>query len=176
MIIPHDESVSIVSFLTDEETGYKPTQHFVYEVNPYAKIFLDNLPANADIKTCFPEVEVISPLKYKMKGWDKVGALLLFEGNHGWWCGSIMDESDSEKLLEGKYGPTVLQVTGGVFAAFVWICRNPNRGPNWPEYLDTDEVFENSKAYLGTLHSDYVDISETCVKDCFKFEDFLVKN
>ncbi len=173
MLIPHGESASIVSFLTDVETGYKPTQHYVYEINPYAKMFMDNLPKNADLKTCNPETEVIHPMKYKMKGWDKIGAFLIFEGNHGWWCGSIMDDSDASKLLGAKYGPTVLQVASSVFSAFVWACKNNNKGPNWPEYLDTDEVLDGAKALLGNVYSDYVDVSKTWVKDCYKFEDFI---
>ena len=49
-------------------------------------------------------MEVVHPYKYKIEGYDKIGAMLLFNKNRGWWCGSIMDEVDSSSILNYKYG------------------------------------------------------------------------
>lgn len=156
------------------ETGYKPTQQYVYDINPYAKIWINNQDPKLSLENCDPPTEVIHPMNYKIWGFDKIGAFLLFEKNRGWWIGSIMDNTDSAKFFGGKYGPTVLQVAAGVFSAFIWICKNKSRGCNWPESLDTHEILDISKEYLGNFYSNYVDLTETHVKDCYKFEDFLV--
>jgi homospermidine synthase len=173
MIIPHGETYSITTFLRDETTGYVPTQHYVYKLNPYAKEFLDKCPKDQDLHRLGVSTEVFHPYNYKMKGYDKVGAMLIFKNNRGWWTGTIMDEFDSNQILDGKYGPTVLQVGAGVFAAFCWICLNKNSGCKSAEHLDTDFILNIAKIYFGRFHSQYVDLKKTHMKDCYKFEDFL---
>ena len=161
--------------MSDKETGYSPSQYYVYDFNPYAKEFVAGIPETADVNTCNPEMEVLNPNKHKMHGYDKVGALLLFNKNRGWWSGTIMDEYDSGMLLNGQFGPTSLQVAGGVYSAFLWMCLNPNSGNKWAEELDTDFILKESGPYLGRIWSDYVDLSQTHIKDCYKFESFLTK-
>lgn len=137
-------------------------------------MFLDNLDPDTNINEIDEEIEVMHPMNYPMKGSDNIGALLLFEGNRGWWTGSIMDHNDAKKLFGGKYGPTVLQVAAGVLSSFMYMCKNPRMGCIWPEYLDSEEILENSKEYIGSFVSKYVDILGSNLKDCTKFEDFLV--
>jgi homospermidine synthase len=173
MIIPHGESYSISNFLKDETTGYVPTQHYVYKINPYAKIYLDNCPPVINAESFNIPYEVIHPYNHKMKGYDKVGALLLFKNNRGWWTGSVMDEFDSQVLLNGKFSPTVLQVAAGCFPAVCWMTLNKNSGCKDAEDLDTDFVLSIAQKYIGRLLSQYVDLKDTHVKDCYKFEDFL---
>ena len=36
-------------------------------------------------------MEVAHPYNYTIEGYDKVGAMLIFNKNRGWWTGSIMD-------------------------------------------------------------------------------------
>jgi len=43
-----------------------------------------------------------------LRGYDKVGALLIMNDNKAWWCGSIMDDVDAARLFNFKFGPTVL--------------------------------------------------------------------
>ena len=175
MIIPHGEAYTLHSFLSDKETGYAPSQYYVYDYNPYAKEFVNNLPEDITLHDCNPPMEVLHPKEHSLKGYDKVGALLLFEGNRGWWSGSVMDDLDASFILDHQYGPTVLQVTGGLFSAFLWMCKNPNSGNKWAEDLESDFVLEAAKPYLGRIHSDFVDLGRTWLKDCFKFESFITK-
>jgi len=54
-------------------------------------------------------MEVIHPMNHKgFRGYDKVGALLIFKNNRSWWCGTIMDEHDARPFLDSKYSATVL--------------------------------------------------------------------
>ncbi len=86
-----------------------------------------------------------------------------------------MDEHDASEHFDKKFGPTVLQVSGGVYSAFLWMLQNPNAGNKWAEHLDTDYILEQAKPYLGRVWSKYVDLSTTHLKDCYKFESFLSK-
>lgn len=174
-MIPHGEAVSISEFLTDPDTGYKPSQYYVYNINPHANEFISNLKKDATLQNCNPEMEVIHPLKYKIKGYDIVGALLLLDNNRGWWSGTIMDQYDASELFNYQFGPTVLQVAGGVFSAFVWLCQNPNKGNLWAEFIDSEFILEVAKPYLGRVYSRFVDLEKTNLKGCKKFESFLLK-
>lgn len=141
-----------------------------------AKIFIREIEDKADISDCKYPMEVISPLNFNMSGYDKVGSMLFFENNRGWWSGSIMDEYDAMILFKNKYGPTILQVAAGVISCFKWLCNNPNSGNKWAENLDTESIIKDSIPYLGRVWSDFVDLTQTHVKDCYKFESFLTEN
>ncbi len=54
--------------------------------------------------------EVIHPYNYKIRGYDKLGAMLIFKNNRGWWTRSIMDEFDSNTISTGKYSPIHIQI------------------------------------------------------------------
>ena len=174
-MIPHGESFTIQDFFRDKETGYAPSHYFVYDVNPYAKTFIKNIPIGTTLQKCNPIFEVMEPKKYELKGCDKVGALMLFNENRGWWTGSIMNEVDASSIFEHKFGPTVIQVAAGCYACFQWMCRNKNSGCHWPDSIDSEFVIEAAKPYLGRIHSGYVDLNETHLKDCYRFQDFLTK-
>jgi homospermidine synthase len=173
LLIPQGESLTIRDFFSDPETGYCPSQYFVYDANPYSRDFIENMPIETTLQTCDPEYEVIDPTKYDLHGYDKVGALLIFKKNRGWWAGTIMDEFDASTIFAHKFGPTAIQVAAGCYAGFLWMCKNPNAGCKWPDSLDTDFILEMAKGFLGRIYSNYVDLSKTHLKDCEKFEHFF---
>lgn len=172
-LIPHGENYSMSKFLTDKQTGYKPTHAFVYNFNRYAKDFIRNLPKDANIQTCKPKCEVISPMNFKLSGYDKIGSLLIFNRNRGWWTGSIMDEYDASILFRNKFGPTVIQVAAGVYSGLRWMIENPKEGSKWSEDLDSEFILQHSLPYIGRVMSNYVDLTKTHIKDCYKFEGYL---
>ena len=94
-LIPHGEAFTINAFLTDPETGYSPSQYYVYDLNPYAKDFVENLSPDVKVQDFNPEMEVLHPMNHDLHGYDRVGAMLIYKKNRGWWSGSIMDEFDS---------------------------------------------------------------------------------
>jgi homospermidine synthase len=144
-------------------------------VNPYAKTFIRNIPIETTLQTCNPICEVLEPSKYELRGSDKVGALMLFKNNRGWWTGSIMDEVDASSIFEHKFGPTVIQVAAGCFACFLWMMKNTNSGCHWPDTTDSQFIIDTAKPYLGKVYSGFIDLSKTHLKDCYKFEDFVTK-
>jgi len=175
MIIPHGEAYTIRENFYDKETGYAPSQYYVYQYSSMAKDFIDSLPLDATLSSTNPEMEVVHPMDRELTGYDRVGAMLIFNNNRGWWTGSVMDEIDSAQLFDYKFGPTVLQVAGGVFAGFSWACQNPNAGNKWPDMLDSDYIIEAAKPFIGRFYSAYIDLTKTHIKDCQKLESFIVK-
>jgi len=163
-------------FFTDRETGYCPSQYFVYDANPYSKEFIYNMPVGTTLQTCDPVCEVIEPTKYELHGYDKVGALLIFGKNRAWWAGTIMDEHDASLVFDHQFGPTVIQVAAGCYSGFLWMCQNRNAGCKWADHIDTDFILETAKPYLGRVYSNFVDLNKTHLKDCSKFEHFLTKS
>jgi len=127
------------------------------------------------VKELNPQMEILHNEQTKLKGYNKVGALLIFQKNRGWWCGSIFDEYDASMICNHKFGPSVIQVAAGAYSGLLWLTNNSNFGNKWSEDLDTDFIIENSKPYLGRLWSDFIDLSNTHIKDCYKFESFLGK-
>jgi homospermidine synthase len=175
VLIPHGEAFSLRRFFYDPETLYAPSQYYVYNYNPIAREYIENLPRDASLDNTNPKMEVIHPMNYNIKGHDIVGAMLIFKNNRGFWSGSIMDEEDAKQLFDHKFGPTVLQVSGGVFSSYMWMIQHKNAGNKWPEDIDTDFILDVARPYLGRVFSSYVDLTKTHIKDCEKFEDFLVK-
>lgn len=86
-----------------------------------------------------------------------------------------MDETDCKPFFNGKYGPTVLQVAAGVYAGFMWACKKPKAGCNFPDHTDTDFILKTAMPYLGRFISMGVDLSNTSIKDCHKLQSFLIK-
>lgn len=64
VLIPHGEAYSIQDYLRDPETGYAPSQYYVYDYNIYAKHYIQSLPASADVHNTNPEMEVIHPMNH----------------------------------------------------------------------------------------------------------------
>lgn len=174
-LIPHGEAYTIREFFSDKITGYAPSQYYVYDFNPYAKEFIKNLPEDSILQNTNPEWEVIHPMNYDLHGYDRVGALLIFNNNRGWWSGTIMDEHDAAQHFDRKFGPTVLQVSGGVYSAFLWMLENPNAGNKWAEHIDSDYILDKARPYMGRVWSNYIDLSATHLNNCYKFESFLSK-
>jgi len=175
LLIPHGESFTIRDYFSDEETGYRPTHAFVYSANQYAKEFIRNVPPETTIQDCDPKCVILDPKNFDLHGYDKVGSLLIFDKNRAWWSGTIMDEFDSQLLFGKKFGPTAIQVAAGCFAAFAWACNNPDSGSRWAEDMDTEYILKLAAPYLGRVYSNFADLSETHIKDCKKFDQFLSK-
>lgn len=81
-LIPHGEAYTINDYLHDPETGYSPSQYYVYDYNPYAKEFIFNLPTTSTVDEVNPESEVMHPMNHpEIRGVDKVGAMLIMKNN-----------------------------------------------------------------------------------------------
>ena len=53
-----------------------------------------------------------------------------------------MDDVDAKEIFNWKFGPTVLQVAGGVWAGFLWACENPNAGCKYADWIDTKFILD----------------------------------
>lgn len=68
-----------------------------------------------------------------LRGYDKIGALIIMNENKSWWTGSIMDDIDASRLFNHKFGPTILQVAAGAYAGFRYVIENPRMGSVFSE-------------------------------------------
>lgn len=133
-LIPHGEAHTIRDYLQDHQTGYSPSLYFVYDYNPYARQFIYTLTDENTVDNTLPEFVVMQPMNFpSLRGYDKIGGLIIMNENKAWWTGSIMDDIDASKLFEFKYGPTVIQVAAGVYAGFKYIIENPKIGTVFTE-------------------------------------------
>jgi homospermidine synthase len=151
MVVPHEESNSISHFLTVKKFGsptYRPTVHYAY------------YPPNDAITSMYEiQAEGYKGIKKErvmkddiVSGKDELGIFMMSRDNGCWWIGSLLDIETSRKLIPHQ-SATVVQVSASVLAAVVTAIREPDRGPIFPEDLDSDKAMKIIKPYLGKFVS-----------------------
>lgn len=151
MVVPHEESNSISHFLTVKKFGsptYRPTVHYAY------------YPPNDAITSMYEiQAEGYKGIKKErvmkddiISGKDELGIFMMSRDNGCWWIGSLLDIETSRKLIPHQ-SATVVQVSASVLAAVVTAIREPDRGPIFPEDLDSDKAMKIIKPYLGKFVS-----------------------
>jgi homospermidine synthase len=149
LMIPHAEADTLSSFLTDGD--YRPSVFYVYECSDVGKESLDYLRKRKYIPVPLEKCYVVQSEDIT-SGYDSVGALLIFP-DCAWWCGSILDISETRKLGFKHAGPTTVQVATFINTAIHWINKNRKEGFVEPENLDWQYVIGKSKKYLGKIFS-----------------------
>jgi homospermidine synthase len=151
-IIPHPEAYSIAQYLAlkndDGKIVYQPTVHFAYRpcddaINSMrdAALFADNLP-NLKQRVLFDDI---------IEGEDELGVLILRANKKEiFWYGSRLDIQTARELAPHN-NATSLQVAASVFAGFIWMLENPNRGIVEPEQIDHKRILEIARPYLGIV-------------------------
>lgn len=151
MVVPHEEANSISHYLTVRKLGaavYRPTVHYAY------------YPPNDAITSMYEiQAEGYKGIKKErvmkddiVSGKDELGVFMMSRDNGCWWIGSLLDIETSRKLIPNQ-SATVVQVSASVLAAIVTAIREPNRGPIFPEDLDSDKAMKIIKPYLGKFVS-----------------------
>lgn len=148
-MIPHAEADTLSRFLTEKD--YRPTVFYVYECSEIGKESLDYL-RERDYKPIPLEKCYVVENDDITSGYDSLGALLIFK-DRVWWCGTILDISETRKLGFKHSAPTTVQVATTMTTAIHWINKNRKEGMILPEELDWKYVIDNSKKYLGKLVS-----------------------
>ena len=155
VVIPHGEGVTIPQFLTLPD--YCPTVHYVYQLCPQTRGLLNKISLEELQRV--KNWRVMDPHTDQLEGEDKVGALLVLnknpitgeKKNWSYWFGSILGQG-----LSKFFGPTVIQVAGGVLTAVKYAIENPALGSLYSEDLPVSWVIENARPYLGVIYSNPV--------------------
>jgi homospermidine synthase len=175
--VPHGESNTISSHLTDHEHSYQPSCYYVYNPSAAAKRSLKELRKRNYIKQ--PRRHVLSLDQIK-QGYDAVGALLMFEnpGKPGgapppkaWWVGTVLSTKDVKKMGYNYSGPTTVQVAVSLLSVAKWILQNPRKGLLTPEQVPFEFILGECGQYLGRVVSEKVDFKPP---KSFSLQDFIV--
>ena len=151
MVVRHGEAFTISDRLTVREDGrpvYRPTVHYAYHPCDSALVSLHELRMR-NYK--------MQPLQRIMndeitEGRDELGCLLMGHDFQSWWIGSLLDISESRKLVPHQ-NATTLQVAASVLAATLWMIANPKEGVCVPDDLPHEFVLKHAKPYLGPFIS-----------------------
>jgi homospermidine synthase len=188
--IPHGESNTISALLTrgpGSETEharaammYRPSVYYVYQVAACARASLERLRKGGHSPAAMPAKHVLR-LPEIRKGYDAVGALLLFDetpanprrGVREWWCGTILSTDDVKRYGFLHSGPTVVQVAIAIVSALRWLLANPARGFLTPEDLPFAAVLRDAIPFLGRIFSGPV---TSGLGRRRQFSDFIVRS
>lgn len=157
MAIPHPESFSIADYLSireenSDELVYQPSVYFVY------------LPCDAAVSSlCEWRLQDFPPLKDErvmcndiVSGADELGVLLLGGDEiSSWWTGSVLNIDQARRLVENQSATTV-QVAIGAVSGIIYALRHSHKGVCFPEQIETEEILEIAKPFLGTWISEPV--------------------
>ncbi len=167
--IPHGESNTLSALLTRNPSGetkhtqaamYRPSVYYVYQVAACARASLERLRKGGHSPDTMPVKHVLR-LPEIRKGYDAVGALLLFDetpanprgGVREWWCGTILGTEDVKRYGFLHSGPTVVQVAIAIVSALRWLLANPTRGFLTPEDLPFAAILRDAIPFLGRIFS-----------------------
>src|SRR3989339_92703 len=155
MVIRHGEAFSISDKLTVREDGevvYRPTVHYAYcpsdvAINSLHELEMRQFHLQKNQRIMNDEI---------IDGEDQLGVLLMGHDFNSWWTGSILDIHTARRLVKGQQA-TTLQVAISVFAASIWMIKNPKRGFLMPDDIDHELILEISMPYISPFYSEAVD-------------------
>lgn len=167
--IHHGEGISLNRYLGSFK--YAPTMHYVYKLNPYTEKLIDETSPQemVNILNDPSKWKVLNMHEDKIEGYDNIGALFISRKNpftetdelFYFWTGSILNTDYTKNVLKDQYfGPTVIQVMGGVLSGVVWMMKHKNKGLCFGEDIDDKFVINMCKKYLGKYYSRPVIVSK----------------
>ncbi len=167
MVIRHGEAFSISDSLTvwSDAPGdvvgaagaaghagtralYRPTVHYAYCPTDAAVASLHELKMREyDLQT---DQRIMGD--DITTGRDELGVLLMGHPLTSWWYGSLLDISETRRLVPGQ-NATTLQVAAAVLGAVLWLIDNPAEGVRVPDELPHEVILDAAKPYLGPVVS-----------------------
>jgi len=146
-LISHAEITSLGQFL--EYKKNTPTIMYVYRVSDVAEQTL-NLCRQNNYKP-LPNQYVLEGKDILPKGFDSIGALMIFENGDKFWCGTVLTIEQVKKLGLKIAQPTTTQAGAFVYAGIKFIINNPNYSLNEGETVPHKELFQYIEKYMGNI-------------------------
>lgn len=152
VVIGHGESCTLPMALEAED--YAPTMHYVYQMCRQTRAQLKKFSYEELVK--MKNWRVLNAEDDDLEGEDRVGVLFIFPKNpitleekvYTHWTGTILGQG-----LSKKFGPTIIQVVGGVLTALKYCVEHPDKGFLFPEMIPNDYVMKHASPYLGKVLS-----------------------
>jgi homospermidine synthase len=149
-MITHFEVVSLSKYLSHNE--YVPKISYVYSPSQTTQKCLQMMKAN-NYKE--PENNYVFTQKdiTKKDTFDSLGALCHFRDGRKFWCGTVLTNEQTLKLL-GKniyINATQLQVAISVLAGIEWMIENPKRGIITTEEIPYKYILKRCIPYWGNF-------------------------
>lgn len=142
--ITHLESIGISRMLTDEESGWRPTAHYAYQVGMEASSLLDRA-LKGEWKTG-DESHVAGPSM--IEGVNELGMLICSPRMGSIWVGSRLSSEEARERVASSQA-TTLQVAAGLAAALKIAMESPRLGLMEPEDVDDERLLKEAARWIG---------------------------
>jgi len=150
-MITHFEVVSLSKYLSHGD--YTPRISYVYSSSPVSQKCLEFVKSNGYKEPSeyyvFTQDDVVNKDSY-----DSLGATLFFRDGRKFWCGTVLTNEHTMKVLgpDAHMNATQLQISAPVLAAIEWMMANPNKGIITAEEIPYKYVLEKCIPYWGNFY------------------------
>jgi len=149
-MITHFEVVSLSEYMA--LGNYVPRLSYVYSSSPISQKCLEDMRVNNYKEPTdyyvFNQSDVINKDSF-----DSLGACVYFRDGRKFWCGTVLTNNHTMKLLgaETLVNATQLQVAIAVLAGIEWMLENPTRGVITAEEIPHKYIIRRCIPYWGNF-------------------------
>jgi len=149
-MITHFEVVSLSQYLA--LGNYVPRLSYVYSSSPISQKCLEDIQKNGYKEPSeyyvFNQNDIINKNSF-----DSLGACVYFRDGRKFWCGSVLTNNQTMKLLGSatSVNATQLQVAIAILAGIEWMLENPKRGVITAEEIPYKYILRRCIPYWGNF-------------------------
>ena len=172
-MITHFEVVSLSKYLSYE--NYTPWISYVYSSSPVSQKCLDMVKTNGYTEPTeyyvFMQDDVVNKDSY-----DSLGATLFFRDGRKFWCGTVLTNTHTMKILgpDARMNATQLQVCAPLLSAIEWMMENTSEGIITAEAIPYKYILERSIPYWGNFYCREVSQPQSEYQDKIKVDTIHV--
>jgi len=149
-MITHFEVVSLSEYMALGD--YVPRISYVYSSSPISQQCLEDIQLREYKEPheyyVFNQDDVINKDSF-----DSIGACVYFRDGRKFWCGSVLTNAQTMKLLGSstRVNATQLQVAIAILAGIEWMLENPERGVITAEEIPHKYILQRCIPYWGNF-------------------------
>jgi homospermidine synthase len=130
--------------------NYTPIISYVYDSCPISQKCLELMKKN-NYKDPIHHIPLYQEDITNKDGYDSLGACVFFNDGRVYWCGSVLTNNQTMKLLNKKCHSncTQLQVSISVLAFIEYLLKHKNEGVLTSEDLPYKKIIEYCKPFWG---------------------------
>jgi len=166
-MITHFEVVSLSEYMA--LGNYVPRLSYVYSSSPISQKCLEDI-LNNEYKEpseyyVFNQQDVINKDSF-----DSLGACVYFRDGRKFWCGSVLTNNQTMKLLGSKtpVNATQLQVAIAILAGIEWMLENPERGVITAEEIPHKYILQRCIPYWGNFFNREIILTNALSTNTYK--------
>lgn len=150
-MITHFETVSLANKLGYGK--YCPRISYVYSCCPISNIGLNEMQKNKykepKNKYVFTQKDITNKDSF-----DSMGATLIFKDGCRWWCGTVLDNNETMRIMgKGCYtNATQLQVSISVLAGIEWLMKHKHEDTITSEEIPFSYIINRCRPYWGAFY------------------------